>query len=68
MNYENKDLIYKISENTIKSRQKARMFQKFFITVLKEYLILLYSFKKKHIRFDSQRDYKNLKIKRSVLL
>ena len=41
MNVENKYLIHKIQENTIKRRKKARMVTQTFKTVLQEYLISL---------------------------
>ena len=69
MNYENKDFILKIYENTIKRRQKTKILLKIFWKNSIERLFnLIRFFDKKHIRFNSPRYYKNLKTKRSGLL
>ena len=59
MNIENKDLIHKIRENTIKRRQKAKMVTE---TFLKNSIIRVSNFirfiDEKHTRFNPPRGYK----------
>ena len=59
MNIENKDLIHKIRENTIKRRQKAKMVTE---TFLKNSIVRVFNFIRfigeKHIRFNPLRGYK----------
>ena len=58
MNYENKDLIYKIQENTIKRRHKAKILQKlFFLNSIERVFYLIRFINKKYIRFNPSRNY-----------
>ena len=67
MNIENKDLIHKIRENTIKRSQKAKMVTE---TFLKNSIVRVSNFirfiDEKHIRFNPPRGYKKICKQRGV--